>query len=92
MDVKVSPDLSVARIYISMALVKDKVELLERLELHKKEIRKALGARIRNQARIVPELAFFLDEVDANAERMDNLIKNLHIPPAEEQEKTDFSE
>ena len=91
MDVKVSPDLSVARVYISMALVKDKVALLERLELHKKEIRKALGARIRNQARIVPELAFFLDEVDANAERMDNLIKNLNIPPAEEQAKTDFS-
>ena len=92
MDVKVSPDLSVARVYISMALVKDKVALLERLELHKKEIRKALGARIRNQARIVPELAFFLDEVDANAERMDNLIKNLNIPPAEEQAKTDFSQ
>jgi ribosome-binding factor A len=83
MDVRVSPDLSVARVYISMLLVKDKKALLEKLDLHKKEIRKALGARIRNQARIVPELAFFLDEIEENAERMDNLIKGLNIPPTE---------
>ena len=92
MDVRVSPDLSVARVYISMALVKDKVALLERLEVHKKEIRKALGVRIRNQARIVPELAFFLDEVEDYAARMDNLIKTLNIPPADEEGKTDSSE
>ena len=79
MDVKVSPDLSVARVYIGMALVKDKTALLERLELHKKEIRKALGERIRNQARIIPALAFYLDDTGDQAERMDNLIKNLNI-------------
>ena len=90
MDVKVSPDLSVARVYISMALVKDKTALLERLELHNKEIRKALGARIRNQARIIPALAFYLDETGDHAERMDNLIKNLNIPPADALGKTDL--
>lgn len=82
-DVRVSPDLSVARVYISMMLAKDKKAMLEKLDTHKKEIRKALGDRIRNQARIVPELAFFIDEVEENALRMDNLLKGLHIPPAE---------
>lgn len=91
MDVKVSPDLSVARVYISMTLIKDKAALLERLELHKKEIRKALGDRIRNQARIIPALAFFLDEVEDHAEKMESLIKNLNIPPAAKQDDTDLS-
>lgn len=80
MDVRMSPDLSLAKVYISMALVKDKKALLEKLDLHKKEVRKALGDRIRNQARIVPELAFFIDEVEEQAEKMDELIKNLNIP------------
>ncbi len=90
MDVKVSPDLSVARVYIGMALVKDKTALLERLELHKKEIRKALGERIRNQARIIPALAFYLDDTGDQAERMDNLIKNLNIPTSDGLGKTDL--
>ena len=83
MDVKISPDLSVARVYFSMGLVNDKKGLLEKLDGHKKEIRRALGERIRNQARIVPELAFFIDEVEESALRMDDILKNLNIPPAD---------
>lgn len=83
-EVKVSPDLSVAKVYISMMMVKDKVKTLENLNLHKKEVRKALGEIIGKQMRIVPELAFFVDEVQENAARMDELIKNLNIPPAAE--------
>ena len=82
-EVRMSPDLSLARVYISMLLAKDKKAMIETLDLHKSEIRKALGDRIRNQARIIPELAFFMDEVEENAERMDNLLKNLNIPPEE---------
>jgi ribosome-binding factor A len=82
-DVRISPDLSVAKVYISMMLAPDKKVVLEKLEVHKKEIRKALGVRIRNQARIVPELAFFIDEVEEKAQRMDELLKGLQIPPSE---------
>jgi ribosome-binding factor A len=85
-EVKMSPDLGVAKIYISMMLAKDKSAMLRKLDLHKKEIRKALGDRIRNQARIIPELAFFLDEVEENANRMDEILKNLDIPPAPKEE------
>lgn len=84
-EVQVSPDLSLAKVYISMMLARDKQAVLHRLNQHKKEIRKALGERIRNQARIVPELAFFIDEVEENAMRMDELIKSLNIPPADTQ-------
>lgn len=81
-EVRISPDLGVAKVYISMMLAKDKQAILAKLDLHKKEIRKALGEKIRNQARIVPEIAFFLDEVEENALRMDKLIESLDIPPA----------
>ncbi len=83
MDVRVSPDLSFAKVYVSMTLVKDRKALLEKLEDHKREIRRSLGERIRNQARIVPDLAFFIDEVEERAQKMDELLKNLHIPPAD---------
>lgn len=83
-EVRVSPDLSVAKIYISMMLAKDKQGVLEKINSRKNEIRKALGDKIRNQARIIPELIFYLDEVEENAQRMDALIKNLNIPPTPE--------
>jgi len=80
-EVRINPDLSVAKIYISMLLAKDKEKTLEKINKHKSEIRKALGDKIGKQVRIVPELIFFKDEVEENATRMDDLIKNLHIPP-----------
>lgn len=83
-DVQMSPDLSVARIYISMMLQQDKAGILRRLDAHKKEIRRALGLRIGKQVRIVPELIFYIDEVEENAMRIEALIKSLNIPPAPE--------
>lgn len=79
-EVKVSPDLGVAKIYISMMLANDKQVVLEKLNSRKSEIRKALGDKIRKQVRVIPELIFYLDEVEENAQRMDSLIKNLVIP------------
>jgi len=83
MEVRMSPDLSFAKVYVSMTLAKDKSAVLDKLNSHKSEIRKALGIKIRNQARIVPQLAFFIDEVGESAERIEDLIKNLNIPKEE---------
>jgi ribosome-binding factor A len=80
-DVTVSPDLSVATIFISMMLVKDKQKVLEKLNTHKREIRKALGDKIGKQVRIIPELVFNIDETEENAQRIEDIIKNLNIPP-----------
>ena len=85
-DVQANPDLSIVKIYISMMLAKDKARILERINAHKKEIRKTLGERIRKQVRIVPELIFYIDEVEENAMRMEALIKSLNIPPANQDE------
>ena len=86
-DVRISTDLSVAKIYISMMLVKDKQSVLDKINSSKKEIRKELGNRIGKQVRIIPDLVFFIDEVEENAMRMDELIKGLNIPPASQPDK-----
>ena len=85
-DVKVSTDLSVAKIYISMLLAKEREKILEKITSRKKEIRKALGDKIGKQVRIVPDLVFFIDEVEENAERIEKLIKNLNISPEKKEE------
>jgi len=82
-EVKMSPDLSVAKVFLSMSLAKNKNVVLASINSHKSEIRKALGDRIRNQARIVPELVFVIDEVEENAQRIEDLIKSLNIPKEE---------
>jgi len=85
-EVILSPDLSIAKVYLSMTLAKDKNAVLQNIQLHKSEIRKALGDRIRNQARIIPDLIFFVDELEDNAQRMDDLIKKLNIPKEKSEE------
>lgn len=86
-DVRVSPDLGLAKIYVSMMLAKDKQAILDKITSRKGEIRKALGNKIGKQVRIIPELVFYLDEVEENAQRMDSLISNLVIPKASKEEE-----
>jgi ribosome-binding factor A len=79
-DVLVSPDLGIARVYISMMLAKDKQAVLDKITARKSEIRKALGDRIRKQVRVIPDLVFFIDELQEQATKMDALIESLNIP------------
>jgi len=80
MGVEMSPDLSFAKVFISLMLVDNKDQFMKLLESKKKEIRKALGNKIGKQVRIIPELAFILDETEQNAQKMDDLIDGLSIP------------
>jgi len=74
-DAKVSPDLGIAKIYISIFGVPDSKKTLKEIDSHNKEIRRELGSRIRHQARIIPELKFFLDDSLDYAEKIENLLK-----------------
>lgn len=87
--VKISADLSVAKIYISMMLEKDKEKILNRLNARKSEIRKLLGNQIGQQLRIVPELIFYIDHVEEDAARIESIIDSLDIPPADEDDQKD---
>jgi ribosome-binding factor A len=80
--VKVTPDLAVARIYLSLLLGNDAAERVETIREHTKEIRYALGKRIGKQVRVVPELNFFHDDSAAYASHMEQVLSQLDIPPA----------
>lgn len=87
--VKVTPDLALAKVYLSFLMVKDKQESLNNLSSHNKAIRKMLGERIRKQVRIIPELQFYIDDNLEYAARMDQIISKLNIPPATEEDEKD---
>ena len=80
-DVEISADLAIAKIYLSMMLVNEKENLLQRINERKPELRKLLGNKIGKQVRKVPELIFYIDEVEEQAARIGEILKNLDIPP-----------
>ncbi len=84
--VKVSPDLRIARIHLSIFQHPSPARVVQYCNEHMHEIRKHLGNRIRNQARIIPELFFYLDDTLDYVERMDKIFKNLQIPPSAQDE------
>ena len=75
-NVRVSPDLGIAKVYISMFGVPDGKKVIEEISSHTKEIRKHLGNKIRHQARIIPELKFFLDDSLDYVEKIEKLLKD----------------
>lgn len=82
----ISPDLSVARIYLSFLVDKDRA-VFTILNDKKSEIRKHLGNRIGKSVRIVPELAFFIDDSATYAQHMDKVIGALDIPEASDEDE-----
>ena len=72
--VRVSPDLSVARAYLSIFPSDKSQKLLEAIRSNTKAIRFDLGQRIRLQVRKIPELSFFIDDSLDYIENIDNLL------------------
>jgi ribosome-binding factor A len=73
---RVSPDLSVTKVYISIfAPGKDIKEIFKLVNTNNKLIRLRLGETIGKQVRIIPNLVFFLDDSLDYAENIENLLK-----------------
>ncbi len=72
---RMSADLGVAKIYVSLFPVKDKEKLLTKIKEKTPELRGILGKRIRQQVRVIPELVFFLDDSIDYAEHINQLLK-----------------
>jgi ribosome-binding factor A len=73
--VRISPDLGLAKVYLSVFPSEGAQEFLDELKHHIKHIRNLLGQRVKNQLRIVPELAFYIDDSLDYVERIDELLK-----------------
>ncbi|MFP4091388.1 MAG: 30S ribosome-binding factor RbfA [Cyclobacteriaceae bacterium] len=85
-NVKMSPDLSVAKVYLSFMLSQHQQTLIDTINMKKGEIRRQLGNRIGKQVRVVPELIFQLDDSADHAARINRILSDLEIPPADEDE------
>jgi ribosome-binding factor A len=74
--VRVSPDLSYAKIYISIFPSTNYSDILHKVQDHANKIRFDLGHKVRSQLRIVPEIAFFIDDSLDYIEKIDKLLKS----------------
>lgn len=82
--VKVSPDLALARVYLSFMMVNDPQAMATDINKRKSEIRRILGNKIGKQVRIIPDLIFYYDDSSEYASRIDKLLSDLDIPDEEE--------
>ena len=73
--VKMSPDLSLAKVYVSIFPSSKTEKVMEILEENNRKLRGELGHQVSKQLRIVPELAFYLDDSLDYVEHIDELLK-----------------
>jgi ribosome-binding factor A len=74
--VRVSPDLSSAKIYISIFPSAGQDLILKSIEDHSSKIRFEMGQNIRRQLRIIPEIAFFIDDSLDYIDNIDRLLNS----------------
>ena len=75
-EVRVSPDLAIAHVYLSIFPQAKVASTLERIEQDHSKIRGEMGTLEWHQLRIIPELHFHLDETIERMEHIDELLKH----------------
>lgn len=75
-SVRVSPDLSVAKAYLSIFPSEKSAEMLHSITASAKTIRYELAQRVRFQLRKTPELQFYLDDSLDYIENIDHLLED----------------
>ena len=73
--VLISPDMSIAGVYLSIFPSEKGEEMVKNINNNMKSIRYELGTRVRHQLRIIPELKFFVDDSLDYIEKIDSLLK-----------------
>ena len=74
--VRVTPDLSLARSYLSIFPTDNIREILKEIRIANPKIRGMLGRRVGKQLRIIPELEFYIDDSLDYIEHIDELLKS----------------
>ncbi|MCQ2324248.1 MAG: 30S ribosome-binding factor RbfA [Paludibacteraceae bacterium] len=75
-EVRISPDLAIAHVYLSIFPQNKVAETMTAIDNEKGRIRGEMGTLERHQLRIIPELHFHLDETIDRMERIDQLLKS----------------
>jgi ribosome-binding factor A len=77
-NVRMSSDLGIAYIYVSVYNVPYKQEVIKELWENLSYLRGQLGKRIRKQVRRIPLIKFFIDDTLDEVEHIDNLFARLN--------------
>jgi ribosome-binding factor A len=72
--VRVSPDLSIAKVYLSIFPSEKSAEILENIKAQSKTVRYELAQQVKTQLRKCPDLQFFNDDSLDYAENIDRLL------------------
>ena len=90
--VRISPDLSVAKAYLSIFPSAKAQEILQNINAHASAIRYEMGKLQRHQLRIIPELKFFLDDSLDYLENIDKLLNEDKEKKADNTEQPENTE
>jgi ribosome-binding factor A len=74
--VRVSPDLSFAKVFLSVFPSHNQNDIVNAIKDHTARIRFELGQKVRTQLRIIPEIAFYIDDSLDYIENIDKLLKS----------------
>jgi ribosome-binding factor A len=74
--VRVSPDMGLAKVYLSIFPHTPEEDIMASISAHQKTIRSVLGRNIRHQVRVIPELAFYLDDSVDYFEKINKLLRS----------------
>ncbi|MCB0635406.1 MAG: ribosome-binding factor A [Lewinella sp.] len=77
-SVKMTPDLSLAKVYLSVWNTENKQAVLLELEEEHNRLRQSLGNRLRRQVRRIPDLALYLDDTLDEMYQVDHLFDRLY--------------
>ncbi|MFK7797847.1 MAG: 30S ribosome-binding factor RbfA [Aureispira sp.] len=77
-NVRMSSDLGIAYIYVSVYNVPYKQEVVKELWENLSYLRGQLGKRIRKQVRRIPVIKFFIDDTLDEVDHIDNLFSRLN--------------
>lgn len=94
-NVKVTPDLLLARAYLSIYNTDKPDEILGFIQYNGRELRRLVGSKIKNKVRRIPELEFYRDDTLDEVFKMEDLFKQIHSKDDEVEEirkKSNFKE
>ena len=76
-NVKMSPDLGIAKIYLSIYNTENKQEVMLMMAENIHRLRQALSQRIKKHVRRIPNIAFYMDEMVDEMYRVNAMLENL---------------
>ncbi|WP_461449110.1 30S ribosome-binding factor RbfA [Mucilaginibacter sp.] len=85
--VRVTPDLAIARVFLSFFNTANNQLALQTIKLHASEIRYKLGSRIKDQVRVIPQLEFFIDDTSEYVDRMDKIFDKISKEERQKEEE-----